>query len=92
MYAQGEHRNVYHIGNDEMVSIADLVALIAELFGREFQLVPSEAAAGGTPVRCPDITKMAALGYQPAVPLREGLARTKDWYAENAADAASALL
>lgn len=92
MYTHGEHRHVYHIGNDEMVSMADLVALLADLFGREFVLVPSEAAAGGTTVRCPDISKMKALGYQPSVPLREGVARTIGWYVENAPDTSSPLL
>jgi len=92
MHAEGEHRNVYHIGNPEMVSIADLVALLGNHFERDFRLVPSPAATGGTRVRCPDIGKLAALGYRPRVPLAEGLARTAAWYGGNDAPGEGGLL
>jgi UDP-glucose 4-epimerase len=45
--------------------------------------VPSEAPAGGTRLRCPDIGKMQAIGYAPKVGLAEGLARTAAWYRDN---------
>ncbi|MCW6537288.1 NAD-dependent epimerase/dehydratase family protein [Sphingomonas lycopersici] len=83
MYQHGSHREVYHIGNQEMVSIADLVHLVADYFERDFELVTGELAIGGTRVRCPDISKMAALGYQPSVALAEGVRRTADWYVRN---------
>ena len=92
MQANGAHRNVYHIGNPEMVTIAELVALLGRLFERDFELVLSPGAEGGTRVRCPDIGKLAALGYVPQVPLSEGLARTAAWYAEHPAPAGDSLL
>ncbi len=92
MQARGEHRNVYHIGNPQMVSIAELVALLGRHFERDFELVPSPAAEGGTRVRCPDIGKLAALGYRPRVPLAEGLARTAAWYRDHPAPSADTLL
>jgi UDP-glucose 4-epimerase len=92
MQAQGAHRNIYHIGNSEMVSIAELVALLGASFGRDFELVRGPAAEGGTRVRCPDIGKLAALGYSPRIPLAEGLARTMAWYGEHPAPAGDSLL
>lgn len=92
MHEAGEHRNVYHIGNSEMVSIAELVGMLARVFEREFELVPGESAEGGTRVRCPDISKMESLGYRPRVGLEEGLRRTADWYRSNQAPAENALL
>jgi len=92
MYEHGGHREVYHIGNPEMVSIADLVKIIASYFGREFELVKGELAAGGTRVRCPDIGKMSALGYEPSVALVEGVRRTADWYVDNTQAPDNALL
>lgn len=80
MYAAGGHREVYHIGNDQEISIAELVALVGHSLGVTLAVEPSAAAAGGTPRRCPDISKMRALGYQPQVSLADGLARTADWY------------
>lgn len=92
MHAKGEHRQVYHIGNPEMVTIAHLVGLLGDYFGREFQLVTSAPAEGGTRVRCPDVSKMGALGFSPRVALAEGVRRTADWYVEAADVPENALL
>lgn len=83
MYDKGEHRNVYHIGNPEMVPITALVQLIGDYFGREFELVTTPLQEGGTKVRCPDISKMRALGFEPGVSLAVGVAKTIEWYAAN---------
>jgi nucleoside-diphosphate-sugar epimerase len=84
MREKGEHLGIYHVGTMEEVTIADLARRVAGAAGREIELVPGEAAAGGTPRRCPDISKLARLGYKPRVPLDEGLKPTLDWYWRNA--------
>jgi nucleoside-diphosphate-sugar epimerase len=53
---------------------------MARIAGREIELIPGTPAVGGTSRRCPDISKLAQLGYKPRVPLDEGLKRTLDWY------------
>jgi nucleoside-diphosphate-sugar epimerase len=53
--------------------------------GREIELVAGAPQPGGTARRCPDISKLAKLGYKPRVPLSEGLPPTLDWYWKNAA-------
>ena len=80
MYERGGHREIYHIGSDEEVSILDLVGRLGRFLGRDLVAVPSPAAAGGTPRRCPDISKMRALGYEPKIGLDDGLGRTAEWY------------
>lgn len=92
MYERGGHREIYHIGNPEEVSIVQLVDIIAAYFGREFELVTGELAEGGTRRRCPDIGKMAALGYTPSVALVEGVRRTADWYVANPQPSGNELL
>lgn len=72
---RGEDRNVYHIGTAEEVSIRDLARRIGQQSGVDLRIVHSEAPAGATPRRCPDIGKLAALGYAPRVSLDAGLAR-----------------
>ena len=72
---------IYNIGNDEEVTIARLAGLIGEHYDREVKVVPGVLAAGSTPRRCPDITKIRALGYEPKIPLAEGLPPVLDWYA-----------
>ncbi|RDV03619.1 NAD-dependent epimerase/dehydratase family protein [Undibacter mobilis] len=84
MRDKGEHLGIYHVGTTEELSIADVARMVAAEAGREIEIVPGQLQAGGTPRRCPDISKLGALGYKPAVPLREGLKPTLDWYWKNA--------
>lgn len=85
MRAKGEHLGIYHIGTTEEVAIAELARRVARVAGREIELVPGTLQAGGTLRRCPDISKLARLGYKPRVPLDEGLKLTLDWYWKNSA-------
>lgn len=85
MRDKGEHLNIYHVGTTEEVSIAEVARRVAAAAGREIELVPGQPAAGGTPRRCPDISKLAKLGYKPRVPLDQGLKPTLDWYWRNVA-------
>jgi UDP-glucose 4-epimerase len=79
----GKHLNIYHIGNPETTSIGNLAKLVAAQLGREIDLVPSPAPAGETSLRCPDITKLRGLGYEPRIGIAEGLAGTIAWYRDN---------
>jgi nucleoside-diphosphate-sugar epimerase len=83
MRDKGEHLGIYHIGTMDEVSMAELARRVARQAGREIELVPGPAVAGGTPRRCPDISKLAALGYKPRVSLQAGLALTLPWYWSN---------
>jgi nucleoside-diphosphate-sugar epimerase len=81
---KGEHMNIYHVGTEDEITIADLALRIGKACGVAVRPVPSAPAAGGTPRRCPDISKLARLGYAPRVALDAGLAKTVAWYRENA--------
>jgi len=83
MRDKGEHLGIYHVGTMDEVSIADLAKRVAKAAGREIELVAGPLQAGGTPRRCPDISKLAGLGYKPRVPLDAGLKTTLDWYWRN---------
>lgn len=84
MLERGEHLNIYHIGTMEEVTIAEVARLVGHYFGKSVEIIPGQAATGGTPRRCPDIRKLAALGYQPKYALRDGLPFIAKWYDENA--------
>jgi len=79
----GEHLGIYHIGTQEEVAIADVARHVAACFGREIRLVPGALQPGGTLRRCPDITKLRALGFAPKTSLRDGIAATVAWYREH---------
>jgi nucleoside-diphosphate-sugar epimerase len=84
MRDHGEHLGIYHVGTLEEITIADLARRVAAQGGREIDLLAKPAPAGGTQRRCPDIAKLAALGYTPRVTLDQGLGPTVDWYWANA--------
>jgi nucleoside-diphosphate-sugar epimerase len=83
----GEHLSIYNVGTDVETRVDALVRAIARSFGRDAEVVPGPAASGGTKRRCPDITRLRALGYRPHVSLDEGLAATVRWYDAHAHDA-----
>lgn len=80
----GLHNNIYNLGTEEETTIFDLVNLVATMTGQ--RVVMDDDASlrkfeiGSTIRRCPDISKIRALGYEPKVPLMEGLKRTLEWY------------
>jgi nucleoside-diphosphate-sugar epimerase len=80
MRAKGEHLGIYHVGTMEEVTIAELAQRIAREARREIELVAGPPAPGGTPRRCPDISKLGNLGYKPRVTLDAGLRLTLPWY------------
>jgi nucleoside-diphosphate-sugar epimerase len=88
---KGEHLQIYHVGSMNEVTIAQVAGLLGEYFRREVQIVPGESAAGGTTRRCPDTSKIAALGYSPKVDFKEGLFKAARWYDEHAHEAPPSL-
>lgn len=83
MREKGEHLGIYHVGTTEEVTISDVARRIAAHAGREIELIAKPAPAGGTARRCPDIGKLARLGYVPQMVLAKGLPPTVDWYWAN---------
>ena len=80
---KGTHMNIYHVGTQDEISIAELALRIGAACGIAVRPVPSASPAGGTPRRCPDISKLAGLGYAPRVSLDSGLGKTVAWYRQN---------
>jgi nucleoside-diphosphate-sugar epimerase len=83
-FTKGTHLGIYHVGTHEEVPIRRVAEEIVRQFGREPRIVPGPLPEGGTPRRCPDISKVGRLGYRPRVDLAAGLAHTVAWYRENA--------
>jgi nucleoside-diphosphate-sugar epimerase len=78
--ASGEHLTVYNVGTSVETAVAGLVAEVARYFRREVQVEPGPLQPGSTMRRCPDISRLASLGFRPRTALPEGLAATLDWY------------
>jgi nucleoside-diphosphate-sugar epimerase len=84
MASSGEHRGIYHIGTQEEVAIRDIAVHVGACFDCELSIEPGPLLKGSTLRRCPDISKLASLGYQPKISLRDGIARLCAWYDQNA--------
>lgn len=89
---RGQHLNIYHIGTQEEKTTQVLAKEIGKYFGKRVKVLPGNPAPGGTLRRCPDISKMKALGYRPRYSLREGLSVTVKWYDEHASEAPATAL
>jgi UDP-glucose 4-epimerase len=79
---------VYNLGGDEPMRLLDLARLMVEVNGSgSYRLVdfPAERKAIDIGDYYGDYTKLRTqLGWQPSVPLREGIARTLAFYRQNA--------
>jgi nucleoside-diphosphate-sugar epimerase len=82
----GQHLNIYNIGNDEEITIKSLVDHVWTNLNREYTLIPGELTKGSTPRRCPDISKLRKLGFEPQINIAEGIKDTVQWYLENNKD------
>lgn len=80
----GAHNEIYHVGTDREARIIDLAAQIVQRFGRRPRFRHLPLSEGSTRRRCPDITKLRALGFNPRTKLAEGLDLVVPWYRENA--------
>ena len=80
--SQGKAGEIYHLGTEEEVTVAELAHQIGEALALKVRLVSSPRRRGSTPRRCPSIAKLRALGYTPEVPLARGLGPVVRWYAE----------
>ena len=70
-----------NIGNPVEFTVKQLAELVVELTGTEAPIVYHELPVDDPKVRRPDITKAREqLGWEPKVPLREGLLRTIEYF------------
>lgn len=76
-----------NIGNPEEIRVIDLARLVLDLAGSRSSLVHRPRPEDDPARRCPDITRARTLlGWEPRVPLREGLTRTLEWFAVRIAE------
>jgi dTDP-glucose 4,6-dehydratase len=69
-----------NIGNSDEMTLLDLAETIIRVTGSESEIVFEALPVDDPQVRQPDITRAEQiLGWQPEVPLEEGLRRTIDW-------------
>jgi GDP-L-fucose synthase len=76
---------IINVGCGEDISIRELAELICDVVGFKGELAWDATKPDGTPRKLLDVTKLRKLGWRPTISLREGIARTYDWFVKNVA-------
>lgn len=76
-----------NIGSSLEISIAALAKQVAVTVGYQGTISFNPAHPDGTPRKILDSTVMRGLGWQPSVPLGQGLALTYEWFCNHQAEA-----
>jgi len=79
-----DSNEIINIATGIDTSIKELTELVAELTGYQGIVEWDSSKSDGAMRKVLDTTKMkSVLGWEPTIPLREGLKRTIDWFAQN---------
>ncbi len=71
---------IVNIGTGTDLTIRELAELICDVVGFEGELTWDASKPDGTPRKLLDISKIKSLGWEPTIPLREGIAQTYEWF------------
>ena len=83
LFMRGDHMPT-NIGNPDEYTVMQLAELVVELTGTSAPIVHEPLPADDPKVRQPDITRARAmLGWEPSVHVRDGLARTIDYFRQH---------
>jgi len=74
---------IINVGCGKDISIRELAELICDVVGFDGELAWDTTKPDGTPRKLLDITNLRDLGWQPTIPLRDGVAQTYDWFLAN---------
>lgn len=73
-----------NLGSGMEITIQDLVMLISELTGYHGEIHWDRTKPDGQPKRCLDVSRAKKeFGFEAAMPFREGLKRTVEWYLQH---------
>ena len=74
---------VINLGRGETISLTGFIRLVEDVVGREAIIVQEPTKPGDVPITHADVSKARRLlGYDPGVPVREGMERFWAWYQE----------
>jgi GDP-L-fucose synthase len=76
---------IINVGWGEDISIRELAELICDVVGFDGELTFDASKPDGTPRKLLDVSKLNALGWRAKISLREGIARTYEWFRQNEA-------
>jgi len=81
-YSQAGHVN---IGSGEDVTILELTQLVCDAVGFKGEIVHDLTKPDGTPRKLMSADKLRAMGWQPSIELKDGIAAVYQWFLEHKA-------
>ena len=72
-----------NVGVGEDIAIKDLAQMIAAVVGWSGHIEFDDSMPDGTPRKLLDVRRLGALGWQPSIGLRDGIASTFEWFTAN---------
>ncbi len=82
-YSDEGHVNV---GSGEDLTIYDLTKAVVDVVGFKGEIVKDTSKPDGTPRKLMQVDKLKAMGWQPAIGLKDGLTQVYQWYLDMVAE------
>jgi len=76
---------IVNVGTGTDLTIRELAEMIADIVGFQGRLVFDTTKPDGTPRKLLDVSRAQSLGWTAAIPLRDGIRKTYQWFLENVA-------
>ena len=77
---KGRNKNIYNIGTQDEIKIIKLIKKLLKISNKKLIIKKTKEKLGNPSKRCPDISKIRKLGFNPAINLDIGLEKTFEWY------------
>ena len=78
-----DETEIINVGVGRDLPILELARLVAAVIGYQGRIVLDPSHPDGTPRKLLDVSRLTALGWQPRMPLQEGLQKTYDWFCQS---------
>ena len=82
LFEKYDSPEIINIGWGEDMTIRELAMLIRKVVGFEGELVFDETKPDGTPQKLLDVARLRSLGWEPKIPLEQGVEQTYRWFVE----------
>src|SRR6516165_270203 len=82
LFEKYDSPEIINIGWGEDITIRELAMLIRKVVGFEGELVFDETKPDGTPQKLLDVARLRSLGWEPKIPLEQGVEQTYRWFVE----------
>jgi GDP-L-fucose synthase len=79
-------QTMVNVGTGNDLTIRELAELVKDVVGFQGDIRYDPTKPDGTPRKLLDVSRIRALGWQPRIPLREGVRATYAWYVEQLRD------